>query len=144
MGLEGCSGVGAILAHNPFLALDILTFSAGFVQFRSRSIVVFGQYNGKKCLDTVGERQQCEPTEICEDEEDDCGKDFKCGTGNSLTLTDHCGFLCALVGEKERHMLLDTHVSKCERGLQVDHLYILYKKVKCMCVLSPPALNCIS
>lgn len=70
---------------NPFLALDILTFSAGFVQFRSRSIVVFGQFNGKKCLDSVGERRQCEPTEICEDEEDDCGTDFKCGTGKCWT-----------------------------------------------------------
>lgn len=95
--------------------------------------MVFGQFNGKKCLDSVGERRQCEPTEICEDEEDDCGTDFKCGTGNSRTLTAHHGSLCALVGEKERNMLLDTHISKCERtiymdGPQMDHLYILYKK----------------
>lgn len=46
--------------------------------------MVFGQFNGKKCLDSVGERRQCEPTEICEDEEDDCGTDFKCGTGRCI------------------------------------------------------------
>ncbi|XP_023981817.1 complement component C9 isoform X2 [Physeter macrocephalus] len=49
--------------------------------FRSRSIEVFGQFNGQKCVDSVGDRRQCVPTEICEDPEDDCKDDFRCGTG---------------------------------------------------------------
>lgn len=45
------------------------------------------------------------PTENCDDEEDDCGNDFKCGTGNPRALTAHHGFLLALMGEKK-----ETHV----------------------------------
>ena len=80
--LEVCNGMDAVLDQKPFSALEMLAFPAVSVQFRSRSIEIFGQFNGRKCADAVGDRRQCVPTEACEDPEDDCGNDFQCGTGN--------------------------------------------------------------
>ena len=101
LGLEGYSAVNAVLDNYPFSAIEILIFPACFAQFRSRSIEIFGQYKGQKCVDSVGDRRQCEPTEACVDVEEDCGNDFKCGTGNPCAPLAPRGLLCALTSKKK-------------------------------------------
>ncbi|XP_068952086.1 complement component C9 [Petaurus breviceps papuanus] len=51
--------------------------------YRSRTIEAFGQFGGKRCLYSLGERRSCESGSICEDEYD-CGNDFKCETGRCI------------------------------------------------------------
>ncbi|MEE6458093.1 hypothetical protein FKM82_000172 [Ascaphus truei] len=53
-------------------------------KFRSRSIVTFGQYGGKRCLDSVGDTRSCKSDQICEDEKIDCKEDFECDTGRCI------------------------------------------------------------
>lgn len=51
-------------------------------RFRSRSVLRFGQFGGRPCLEALGDRRKCVPDSPCPEEELDCGNDFKCENGH--------------------------------------------------------------
>lgn len=53
-------------------------------KYRSRSIVMFGQFGGARCLSSLGEVQRCKADAPCEEEKNDCGNDFECETGRCI------------------------------------------------------------
>ncbi|XP_066474319.1 complement component C9 [Tiliqua scincoides] len=51
-------------------------------RFRSRSVLRFGQFGGRPCLEALGDRRKCVPDTPCPEEDLDCGNDFKCENGH--------------------------------------------------------------
>ncbi|NXN23334.1 CO9 protein, partial [Nycticryphes semicollaris] len=56
-----------------------------FQRFRSRRIERFGQFGGTPCLETLGDSQSCNTSQVCPEEpEPDCGTDFQCNSGRCI------------------------------------------------------------
>ncbi|XP_069483269.1 complement component C9 [Ambystoma mexicanum] len=53
-------------------------------KFRSRSIERFGQYGGRRCLESLGDTRSCKPAQPCQKEPTDCGNDFECDSGRCI------------------------------------------------------------
>ncbi|XP_053263689.1 complement component C9 isoform X1 [Podarcis raffonei] len=66
-------------------------------RYRSRSVVRFGQYGGKPCIEALGDRQFCQPDTPCPEELPDCGNGFMCENGHCIkkrlvcNTEDDCG-----------------------------------------------------
>lgn len=55
------------------------------LRFRSRSVQQFGQFGGKRCLESLGDVQSCKTNIPCpEEQEIDCGADFRCDSGRCI------------------------------------------------------------
>ncbi|XP_053143749.1 complement component C9 [Hemicordylus capensis] len=70
-------------------------------RYRSRSVLKYGQFGGKPCLERLGDSMPCVPASPCPEEEmegqADCGKDFRCENGRCIknrlkcNTEDDCG-----------------------------------------------------
>ncbi|XP_044287546.1 complement component C9 [Varanus komodoensis] len=65
--------------------------------YRSRSVLRYGQFGGRPCLESLGDRKRCVPDSPCPDEQSDCGNDFTCDNGHCIkkrllcNTEDDCG-----------------------------------------------------
>ncbi|KAH0627903.1 hypothetical protein JD844_008462 [Phrynosoma platyrhinos] len=59
-------------------------------RYRSRSVLNYGQFGGKACVEPLGQRQNCEPDTPCIEEEVNCGRDFKCDNGHCIKTRAVC------------------------------------------------------
>ncbi|KAM4808350.1 complement component C9 [Rhinophrynus dorsalis] len=53
-------------------------------QYRSRSIIKFGQYKGARCVSSLGDRKRCVANDSCNEEPIQCGNDFECESGRCI------------------------------------------------------------
>ncbi|KAM4808347.1 complement component C6 [Rhinophrynus dorsalis] len=59
-------------------------------QFRTRSLERPSQFGGQSCSGQLVESRECIPSNICNIEELDCNKKFKCDTGRCIASTLKC------------------------------------------------------
>lgn len=62
-------------------------------QRRSRSVLVFGQFGGAACQESLGDRESCTTSETCvQPPPPECLEtDFQCESGTSATRHVHLG-----------------------------------------------------
>lgn len=82
------------------------------MKFRSRHVLRFGQFDGRPCLEPLGDTQSCTTSEVCPEEpEPDCGADFQCNSGRYFFF--HAIASYAITQETEQN---------CEEILSVEAL----------------------
>ncbi|KAL8203957.1 UNVERIFIED_CONTAM: hypothetical protein K2H54_065668 [Gekko kuhli] len=56
----------------------------GKERYRSRSVLIYGQFGGKPCFEPLGDRQSCVTDQVCPEEEIECEEEednFRCANG---------------------------------------------------------------
>ncbi|KAM8961316.1 complement component C6 [Pelodytes ibericus] len=59
-------------------------------QFRTRTLERAAQFGGQPCSGQLVDSRQCIPTKICNIQDSDCDRKFKCNTGRCIALNLRC------------------------------------------------------